>query len=63
MFLDGAKGWWSQQYRNDEYGIDLVVTRESREHEPVRSFSFDWIPHLEWDNGSQMLEDVVDVGL
>ena len=61
MFLDGAKGSWSQLYRNDEYGIDLMVTRQSRDEPITRKISFDWVPHLEWDNGSKMLEDVVDV--
>jgi len=54
-FMDGAKGWAAQTYRNVEYGITVFSERENHESPFVRVFAHDQL-----EDGYSNLEELIE---
>lgn len=61
LFGDMKDGGYMQCYRNEEYGIDCIVTAETRRSKPTRSFAIDRLPDQVFDSIDDLRAAVADI--
>lgn len=60
-FMDFAKGGFSQCYRNEEYGITISRTRETRDDPIQINITIDCLPDAVFSRITELREAVKDL--
>lgn len=61
MFSDGENGFAQQQFRNDEYGIDIMKERANHASNWTRVFAIDALPGKVFKTFQELSDAVKDL--
>jgi len=63
LFADGARGSAMQQHRNEEHGINVSASRESRNAAFVETWTADRLPGQAFETYAELQDAIEKAGL